>query len=355
MQFIMKFLNFVSIQVIRWVVTLGVLFVTASVLNGQEACKRIMEQDSTINNLVDPPGYKTAMPGTLGGVLRVGSGTQAIILIPGLGFGASIFKDFMDGIANEYRMYAVTLAGFGGTAAPPSPAENTSFGEQTWTLGALNAIEKLIDDEGISNPIIVGHWLTGTQIAVRLAMKHPGRVKSVIILAGAAGIFSNDKPGDPMETQYYGTLEKRVATIDTYLAPQWFKTVTRQTWDDNNFLPGDYAVNPVIGLRLWREAASPQLHVWVRYLCEFNAQDISLEMDKLTVPTLLLQPGLEGISDHPDQKYMKDYCHTSWKGNIENNRKIIAKTIPNSRVCLWFDQPQAVKDAVVAFLKGGIK
>jgi hypothetical protein len=38
----------------------------------------------------------------------------------------------------------------------------------------------------------------------------------------------------------------------------------RETWDDNNFLPGDYAVNPILGLRLWREAASPQVHVWIR-------------------------------------------------------------------------------------------
>ena len=27
------------------------------------------------------------------------------------------------------------------------------------------------------------------------------------------------------------------------------------------------------------------------------------------------------------------------------------KTIPDSRACLWFDQPQAVDEAVVGFLK----
>jgi hypothetical protein len=132
----------------------------------------------------------------------------------------------------------------------------------------------------------------------------------------------------------------------------WFRTVTRETWDDNNFLPGDYAVNPVRGLRLWREAASPLLHVWVRYLCEFNAQDVAVEMDRLSVPTLILKPGLEGIKESPDQNYMQNYCHTGWEGSAEKNKNITLKTIPHSRVCLWFDQPEEVHKAVIDFLNG---
>jgi pimeloyl-ACP methyl ester carboxylesterase len=316
--------------------------------HAQEAIKRIMAQDPTLNNLVDPPGYKTARLGTLGGVVRAGTGTQAMILIPGLGFGAGVFDGFMHGLADRYRMYAVTLPGFGGTAAPPCPGEPTSFGEQTWTNAALGAIEKLIEDEKIQDPIIIGHWLTGTQIALRLALKHPEKVKSVIILAGSARMVITD----PAYATYYGTPERRVATIDTYLAPKWFKTVTRETWDDNNFLPGDYAVNPVLGLRLWREAAAPKLHVWVRYLCEFNAQDISLEMDKVTVPTLILEPGLEGLYYDSGNNYMDAFCHRSWEGRTGNNPKITVKTIANSRACPWLDQPQAVNSVVVGFLNG---
>lgn len=333
---------------IRWSLAVYlVLLVSAPLLHGQGTCIRIMQQDSTLNNLIDPPGYKTAQLGTLGGVVRMGTGAQAMILIPGLGFGGSIFKEFMESFTDKYRMFAVTLPGFGGTAAPSCPSEKTSFSEQTWTNSALVAIEKLIEDENIQDPIVVGHWLTGTQLALRLAMKHPDKVKAVIILSGSARMMVTDTA----YATYYGTLEKRVATIDKYFAPRWFKTVTRETWDDNNFLPGDYAVNPVRGLRLWREAASPKLHVWVRYLCEFNAQDITFEMDKVTVPTLILKPGLEGIKDDPDQNYMVDYCHKSWDGCVENNPRIKVKTIPNSRVCLWFDQPQEVNKAVVDFLK----
>jgi pimeloyl-ACP methyl ester carboxylesterase len=156
---------------------------------------------------------------------------------------------------------------------------------------------------------------------------------------------------DTTNNKYIATPAKRVASIDNFQAPRWFKTVTRETWDDNNFLPGDYAVNPIRGLRLWREAASPKLHVWVRYLCEFNAQDISVEIAKLTVPTLILKPGLEGNFNEPGGNYMELFCHKSWEGSVENNPKIRVKTIPNSRVCLWFDQPEEVNRAVTDFLK----
>ena len=318
-----------------------------SPVSGQDVCKRILKQDASLDNLVDPPGYKTAKLGTLGGVLRVGTGEQAMILIPGLGFGGAVFNDFMEPLAGQYRMYAVTLPGFGGTPAPPCPSKETSFGDQTWTNSAVSAIEKLMKDEKIKDPIIVGHWLTGTQVALRLALKHPKEIKAVVILAGSARMLA----GDAAQAQRISTAAKRVASVDQYMAPKWFKTVTRETWDDNNFLPGDYAVNPLRGLRLWREAFSPQLHVWIRYLCEFNAQDMCPELSKLSVPTLILKPGLEGLQHDPGNNYMENYLHKSWDGCGQDNAKITFRTIPNARVCLWFDQSKEVNKAVLEFLK----
>lgn len=310
------------------------------------SCQRIMEQDPTLNNLIDPQGYQTADPASLGLVIRVGEGTQPMILIPGLGFGGEVFQELMEPLAKDYRMYAVTLPGFGGSQALPCPDSAVSFGEQSWGTAALNAIKKLIRDEQLENPVIVGHWLTGTQLALRLALDDPENIKAVILLSGTACMTTSD----PQRAVYLETLEKRVAAIDHFMAPQWFKTVTRETWDDNNFMPGDYAVHPVLGLRLWREAARPPLHVWVRYLCEFNAQDISQELASLQVPTLLLSPGLDGIAHDPDNNYMQSYCFDSWGDSIDKHPRIVHKVIPNSRICLWLDQPNTVQQVVAEFL-----
>ena len=156
------------------------LVLVATNLHAQNACPRIMKQDTTLNNLVDPPGYVTAQPGTLGNVLEIGDGPQHMILIPGLGFGGEVFRSFMESNSSRYHMYAVTLPGCGGTPELPAPPEGTSFGEQTWANSALSAIEKLIETEQLQNTVIVGHWLTGTQIALRLAMKHPSHITAVI-------------------------------------------------------------------------------------------------------------------------------------------------------------------------------
>ncbi|MBI4418740.1 MAG: alpha/beta hydrolase [Ignavibacteriales bacterium] len=305
-----------------------------------------MAQDPSLNNLVDPPGNKAADIGSLGNVIKSGKGTQPMILIPGIGFSGNIYKEFMASIENDFRMYAVTLPGFGGTPAPPGPGEETSFGEQTWTNNAVVAIEKLMERENIRNPVVVGHWQIGTQIALRLALKHPKKIKAVVLLSGVAKM---DVTGTRFE-QYYATPEARVAPIDTFLAPKWFKTVTRETWDDNNFLPEDYTVHPRLGLRYWREAALPKLHVWVRYLCEFNAQDITVDLSKLKVPTLLLKPGLEGIYAQGPQNYIEMFCHDSW-GNLDSYSSIKVKTIPHTRSLMWLDRPEEVKQAVIEFLR----
>jgi len=314
----------------------------------QKPVQRILVQDSTHNNLIDPSGYQTGILGEFGRVDKVGHGPQAMILIPGIGFGGGIFKEFMSAHENEFTMYAITLPGMDGTPAPPCPPESVSFGEQPWTNAAFGAIEKLIETEKMERPIIVGHWITGPQLSLRLALKHPDKIKAVIIPSGSACFIATDttrmKPHPPVE--------QRISGVNQYLVPKWFKTVTRETWHDNNFLPGDYAVNPILGLRLWREAAEPPLHVWIRYLNEFYSQDITLELDSLKVPTLLLYPGLEGIYHQPNQNYMHGFCVVGWAASAPNNKSITSVTIPDSRVCMWVDQPEKFNEELNKFLAG---
>ena len=316
---------------------------------GQSTCKRLMKQDSTLNNLIDPLGYQTSPLGTLGGVIKSGVGNKAIIFIPGLGFGGAVFDDFTPSFAPDYRTYAVTLAGFGGTSAPPCPAESVSFGAQTWTNSALAGIEKLIADEHLSDIVVVGHWMTGTQLAVRLAINHPDKVKGVILLTGAPRFNVTDTN----YAKFYDTYEKRIATMDKFMGARWFKFVTRETWDDNNYYPTDYAVHPVMGLRLWREAARPPLHVWVRYLCEFESQDLTRDIGKLKVPTLILNPGYEGLWVDGSNNYMvESFGYKAWGNTLDGLTNITIKTIPESRACMWVDQPGAVADAMNSFLAG---
>jgi len=144
----------------------------------------------------------------------------------------------------------------------------------------------------------------------------------------------------------------KIDGTDKYMAPQWFKTVTRETWDDNNFLPGDYAVNPIRALRLWRWAATPMLHTWIRYLCEFNSQDINPALDSLTVPVMLMKPGLEGNYSDPGNDYMRAFCDLSWKPSVLQKSNVRSVTINDSRAFIWFDQPKRFNEELQSFSAG---
>lgn len=330
----------------RWGGLCVALALAAGFAFGQEKVDRILKQDPSLDNLADPAGYRTAPLGTIGAFTKRGTGPRAMILIPGLGFGGDSLEDLMAPLEERFTMYAVTLPGMGGTPAPPSPAEGASFGGQSWTNGALKGIEALIEAERIRSPVVVGHWMTGTQLALRLALEHPDQVAAVVIVSGTTRFTPTDTSRMPAHPE----LDKRIAGIDQLMGPRWFKTVTRETWDDNNFMPWDYAVHPVLGLRLWREAARPPLHVWVRYLCEFFAQDVSLDLGDLKVPALVLRPGLEGLYHDPGSDYMNAYAHAGWDGAALENPHVKMMTIPKSRIFMWLDQPEAVRRALDGFL-----
>ncbi len=106
-------------------------------------------QDSTLNNLVHPAGYKTCRLGELGSVKKSGTGDQAMILIPGLGFGGEVFKSFIDHYEKNYTVYAITPAGFAGTPAPPMPGPSTTYSELTWTNGIVTGVLNLIERENL--------------------------------------------------------------------------------------------------------------------------------------------------------------------------------------------------------------
>jgi pimeloyl-ACP methyl ester carboxylesterase len=310
------------------------------------AQERSMVRDSTLNNLAHPPGYRTAPPGSLGAVRSVGTGPRRMILIPGLGFSGAVFDEFMARRTAEYTMYAVTLPGFGGTAALPMPERQGSYAEAPWTRSAEQAILALMDREGIRRTTLVAHWALATQIALRLALEHPDRFDAVILLAGTAKSYYASTPA-----MLTWTAEQRARYADG-MGQHWFRTVTRQTWDDNNFMSYDYAVNPRRGLFLWREAAAPALSVWIRYLLEFYAVDITPELASLKVPTLVVKPGFDDPAYYvePDRDYMRNLCHDSWRGTEHATSRLEFATVPGSRLFLMYDQPEALDRVVNGFL-----
>jgi pimeloyl-ACP methyl ester carboxylesterase len=315
-----------------------------SVLAGQT---RSLAQDSTLDNLRHPPGTVTAADGTLGRVRVAGSGPRTMLLIPGIGFGDGVWDEFIERHRNDYTMIAITLPGFGGTAPLAMPDSGVRYAQTPWTRSMLRAIEHLLDSAGVRRVTVVAHWALATQIALRLALDHPDRVEAVVLVGGVLKSYYENTPG-----MRDWTRDQRARVADG-LAQRWFRTVTRRTWDDQNFMAYDYAVNPRRGLFLWREAAAPSLAVWIRYLLEFYAVDVSAELRDLRVPTLVVQPGFDDPAFYVEEgrNYMRNLCLDSWRGAAALSDRLRFVTIPGSRLFVMHDQPAALDSAITGFLR----
>jgi pimeloyl-ACP methyl ester carboxylesterase len=318
------------------------LLLSASPLDAQSGA---FQQDSTLNNLEHPVGYQTSAPGSIPQIVRRGAGPIDVLLIPGWGFGAEVFADFMRANESRYRMVAVTLPGFGGTAAPPMPPAGASYGDATWTRAAEDAIARLIKSEGLRKPIVLGHFIVGTQIAIRMAVDHPDLIGGLVIVSGEPMRYVPSRRDSTGKTPM--SREERVEGMDHYVGPRWFKTVTKATFDANNYAPPQYSRDSARAVALWRKSSSVPLPVMIRYLCEYMAMDLTDEFGRVSVPMRVLIPGFASeIFADPKQSYVKQLFVDSWENVRRKNPSIVLRTVPNSGVFITEDQPEAVRDAI---------
>jgi pimeloyl-ACP methyl ester carboxylesterase len=310
-------------------------------------------QDSTLDNLVHAPDYKTAPLGTLGAVVERGKGPVDMVLVSGFGLGASPFESFMERNASRYHMLAVTLPGFEGTAAPPMPTAGTSYGDQTWTTAAGEAVAKLIRERGLKRPVVVGHFINGTQVAAHVALDHPELARALVLLAGSPW-FEPTRP-----TAFWPKampLDRKIAMVDRGLATRWFKTVTRTTWVAGNFVATDYSPDTVRGKRFADLANQPPLPVLIRYLCEYHASDVRLDMAKLTQPLLMIQPSFTAaVRADTTRNYLQSFFEEPWKGMFEKRPHTQTMYLEGAGILVLDDQAAKVDEAIAAFLKREVK
>jgi len=322
------------------------VFVALSLLvSAVHAQSGMFEQDSALDNLHHAVAYTTAPLGTLGAVVRRGTGNVDVLIIPGWGFGAGTFDRFMRANDTRYRMVAVTLPGFANTPAPPMPASGVSYGDATWTRAAEEALVQLIRSEGLRKPIVLGHFVVGTQLALRLALDHPELVGGVVIVGGEPMRYLKSRRDTSGKT--FLSPAQRVAGVDTMLAPRWYKTVTKRTWLANNYAAAQYAADSARAAELWEASSEVPLPVMIRYLCEYYTMDFTAEWAKLTVPVRVLVPEFTpAILSDAKQSYVRTLFHDSWDMVRGASPLISIERVPDSRIFITDDRPDVVRAAL---------
>jgi pimeloyl-ACP methyl ester carboxylesterase len=310
----------------------------------------VREIDTSRNNLALPALYKTLPDNQRPSVTRKGQGKQTLILVPGMYSGNSSFDDFIVRNQSQYRFIVITPPGINGTPARAMPAAGTSFGEMTWTRRLERDILDFIHREKLITPVILAERQPAAQAAIELASEHPAEIGGVVLL-GTNLVQFFASPKDPARRTPIA-YSNRAPFVDQTWVAKWFKYVTPETWKNGDLRQQLLSVDPVRAQTAWGELESVPLEIKIRYLCEFWASDVTRSFDKLQIPVLALVPGFdEKFLADPANGFAKPSFLDSWETLIPKHPLLEIIKIPNARMLVLDDQPQAADDAINAFVK----
>jgi pimeloyl-ACP methyl ester carboxylesterase len=288
----------------------------------------------------DAPASASPVPASVTqvGSLRVeryGSGSPAMIFIPGLSCGAWEWQSAIDVYGGKHAVYIVTLGGFDGTPEPSGAP-----------LDAADAsLLQLITTEKLDRPILVGHSMGGF-LALRFGTEHASILRGVVSVDGT--------PVFP--TLLQATPEQRAATADTFaaqirsLTPEQWAAGQQRTLATMITAPAD--VDRVAPL-----SAKSDPKAVADYASALWRADLRPELVNLAVPTLEVAPvpsvpaPFEGPQAASSPMADREAGYKAfYTGLFPGAPHLTVVTIPNSKHFIMMDQPKALYDAITAFV-----
>lgn len=307
----------------------------------------IREIDTSRNNFRLPADYKTLADNQPPSIVKKGDGPQPVVLIPGVYSGEDVFDAFM-ARNPQYQFFVVIPPGLNGTPARPLPPETTSYGELTWTRRLVRDVLDLIAKEKLTKPVIIAHGFPGSLVAEDLASRHADVIGGVIQLAAMPPQYS-PSPKDPTG-KTPATPDERADVVNQYWASKWFKYVTPETWETNNYRTAMFANDAARAEHVRTQIETAPLPVKIRYLTEFMASDHSDLIAKINVPMLVLRPGFNAqLFADPAYGSYKTTFQDRWD-RFSKNPNLQLQTIADARALLFDDQPKLTDDAINAFV-----
>lgn len=271
-------------------------------------------------------------------VTTKGTGPVQVVLIPGLTCDATVWDAFMARNEAKYTMYAVTLPGFGGTEAPPTPADNTGT---PWLDNAQAAVLKLIEDKHLNKPVVMGHSLGG-HLALRLAAAAPEKIGGAVSVEGAPAFPLGPTPIPK---------DQRVAMVEQQ-APALL-SISEEEWNKQQDQMAKGMINdPARGTQLREMFRTTKREVGARYMLELVKSDISEDAVKSPAPVLtILAVNEDNAAAGIDGESMKKM----WRGLMPGRLSESIEFIDGSRHFVMDDKPAELDTAFEEFVNVKVK
>ena len=280
-----------------------------------------------------PHAASVVEPAQFGEVKQIGSGPQPMILMPCLGCDWRAFDQFMTCNAGKYRMYAVTWPGMGTTALPRVPAAS---GETPLVSNVIAALVKLVRDEKLEKPILVGHSAAGP-VAIRFAAEFPQLVGRVITVDAT---IQNDKTlgFSPADRRKWAESEMAEVLREYDSDEAWLQLNTPK--------PGSLPDQQRLDMYKSMWLAPPRAHVFA-YWKEWLMVDAGRLLPEIKVPTLAL---FAIAADTQDPNGFRARIREQFRKNRASS-SIVVEFVEPATHSIWETQPAAFDRVVESFLK----
>lgn len=296
-------------------------------------------EDIRISNLVHADGTKTTNSDRFGHVEKVGTGPVDMILIPAGGWGWQTYDSFMRRNAAKYTMFAVTLPGYGGTDPFEMP-NDVRYDKLAWCGSIQRAIQALIDDRGLKEPVIVGQGLLGDYHAMRFGLDHPRAVSGVVVIAGSP-LLGFAKPR--------ASAEARAEHVHSSLVPLYANQTASQ-WRAGLMPPTMLSTDQDRAKELFTELSRVPRPTMLRYFLEVCTTDLSEELKTAQAPMLAVEALPSGLVAAPAAVREMLLEQIAWFALQKDGAPISVEFVSNSQRFIMDDQPKAFDAAIERFV-----
>jgi pimeloyl-ACP methyl ester carboxylesterase len=206
-------------------------------------------------------------------VERQGTGPD-VLLIAGLGDPAEAWQFQLDGLADRYRLTAYDNRGMGRTPLPAEPFSVATMADDAAAL--LRALD-------VPAAHVAG-FSGGSAIAQELALRHPGLVRSLVLVSTWARADAFFRAA----VKFWRWLPEAAPTERAFLEAFYLWIYTPRAHEDGTV---EKILEEVLAF-----PHQPSAEAIQRSIDAFVAHDTTSQLSRIAVPTLVLAGGLDMIT-----------------------------------------------------------
>jgi pimeloyl-ACP methyl ester carboxylesterase len=325
---------------------------------------RIMNQNLTLASISSfsiskPHVYPSIVTpdNELGNIVRIGNGKVPLIVIADFDADEHLYTEMANLMKDRFSVYIITLPGTSGTPPLRWPGINTVV-NTTWWQGVEAGIVKYIKENGISKPIIAGTMSSG-YLTTKLAVNYPHLFSKAIIFntlvyAPMPSLSNADIEADFSERQ--SRVRKSLLTFWMELVPNYPPTAPETTMSNLSKNPQIissalfYTRDTTKARSLISVQANKYSKVKLRYLNELQATDLSINLQHLTIPLLVVPT----VYDDKSGTSAITAGYTQWEEMQLKYPKIPLQIYPiyDTRSYATLDKPELCASIILNFMNG---